>query len=399
MLNNFQKPYLCLFSSIAFFLMTYSCKKKSKDEDNPIDRTGLTNCKIPVSDGRGGIAIGFPRYSERLKAIGDVNATILMVDFPDSAATMTPEDAYKKISGAADTFTEMSYGRMTYKMNPVKHWYRMSKASTEYKFNASESHLAYINEAVELANADVDFSDTDSLVILSNPDTTGLGEQGPAFTANVGGGVTADGNEMLNAVTSGHDINTWGSIWLNHEATHTLGLIDLYAYDRQDSSNQYDLLRFTGEYSYMGFNSFTANSPGLTAWERWILGWIDDEQISCINPYRDGEANIDLSPISESGGKKAIVFPISETKVVVIESRRAKGIDHNLKKEGALIYTVDSSLATGKGAIQVYPSSQDDPRFLNSTRAVGESVTVEGVKIEVTKSELLSDSIRLSIDE
>lgn len=382
---------------VAFIFVISGCKKKQKDEEeDSIDRASLTNCKIPVADGRGGVAIGFPRYTERLKSTGKVVATVIMVDFSDSPATMTPDDAFKKISGAADTFSEMSYSKMQYDMTAIKHWYRMSKPSTSYKFNTYEAHRAYISEAVALADADVDFSLTDSLVILSNPDTTGLGEAGPAFTGSTGGGITADGREMLNATTSAHDLNTWGSIWLNHEITHTLGLVDLYAYDRTDTSNYYDTLRFTGEYSYMGYNSFKANSPGLTAWERWLLGWLDDDQVTCANPFKDGEITVDLTPISDKGGKKAIVIPLSETQVVVVESRRAKGIDQNITKPGVLVYTVDSSKQSGKGSIQVFPTSSDDPRFLKSTRAKDESVTIEGLKIDVTASSDEGDSVRLT---
>jgi hypothetical protein len=203
---------------------------------------------------------------------------------------------------------------------------------------------------------------------------------------------------MVNAVTSAHDLNTWGSIWLNHEVTHNLGLVDLYAYDRKDSSNSYDLLRFNGEYSYMGFNSFNANAPGLTAWERWLLGWISDSEVTCANPYRDGEVTAKLTPISSSGGAKAVVMPLSESKAAVVEVRRAEGIDANIVKPGVLVYTVDTSLTSGKGAIKVYPNSADDPRFLQSTRAAGESVSVEGLKIEVVSSEDDGDTVRVTVE-
>lgn len=390
---------LALVASLIFLMVACNNKGESEDDDeSDVDRATLTNCKLPVADGRGGVAIGFPRYPERLKATGTVVANVIMVDFPDSPATMSPEDAFAKISGASDTFTEMSYSALNYTLTPTFHWYRMSKNSTEYKFNAYQTHYDYIQEALDLADADVDFSSTDSLVILSNPATTGLGEAGPAFGANEGDGVNADGREMLNAVTSAHDLNTWGSIWLNHEVTHNLGLVDLYAYDKDDESNSYDLLRYTGEYSYMGFNSFTANAPGLTAWERWLLGWVTDSQMTCANPYRDGEVVAKLTPISTLGGTKAVVVPLSETKAAVVEVRRAEGIDAKIRKPGVLVYTVDTSLASGKGAIRVYPASADDPRFLESTRAAGESVSVDGLKIEVVSSEEDGDTVRVTVE-
>ncbi len=394
-----SKTHLRLLILALLVLAFGACKKKTKDDDDGedySDRAALTNCKLDDEDGRGEIGIGFPRDSSRLRSEGTVVATVIMVDFSDAEAEMTPEEAFEMISGATDTFAEMSYGRLDYTLEPVFHWYRMSKESTEYRLNTYEDHFEYIQEAVDLANADVDFSSTDSLVILSNPDTTGLGEAGPAMSVSEGYGVIADGNEMLNIATSAHDLNTWGSIWLNHEVTHNLGLVDLYAYD--DNSDWYDSIRFTGDYSYMGFNSFESNSPGLTAWERWLLGWVDDDQMICANPYSEGEITETLTAIGKDGGTKAVVIPLSETKVAVIESRRDDGIDENLFKTGALVYTVDTTLASGKGPIKVFPSSDDDRRFLKSTRSEGESVTVEGVHFEVLSSDKNSDTIRVTTD-
>ena len=83
-----------------------------------------------------------------------------MVDFPDAPATMTPQAAFAKIAGSADTFNEMSYGKFTYTMQPNYKWYRMSKNSTEYAKGGWSflSHKEYITEATKLADADVDFS-------------------------------------------------------------------------------------------------------------------------------------------------------------------------------------------------------------------------------------------------
>lgn len=379
---------------LFIFLLSACTKKKAEEASTEI----FTNCKIPIADGGGGVAIGHPRYSDRLASTGTVQATVIMVDFPDAVAVKTPAQAFAMISGATATFNEMSYGRLQYTITPTLQWFRMSKASNQYDFNTYQGHKEYIQEAVALADSTVDFSSTQSLIILSNPDASGIGTKGPAMTASPGYGVTADGNEMLNIVTSAYDLNTWGSIWLNHEVTHTLGLVDLYAYQPLNSANQYDSLRYTGMFSYMGYNSFDSNSPGLTAWERWILGWIDDDQVQCANPRVDGEINTLITPIGDSGGQKAVVVPIGATKVIVVESRRAQGIDSDLAKAGALVYTVDSSIGSGMGAIQVYPADTADPLYLQSPRALNESVSVGGYRIEVTTTSAAGDNVRITAE-
>ena len=357
----------------------------------------LADCKLPVADGRGDVSIGgWPRIDERLKSTGGVIATVVMVDFPDAPASMTPTDAFARISPSADVFNEMSYGKLSYTFKPQLKWYRMSKKSTDYVAGGWTfiKHREYITEAAKLADVDIDFSKTDSLIILANPDSTGIGNSGPAFAAIRKNGITLDGKYISNGATSAYDLNDWKSIWLNHEVTHTLGLVDLYAFTQSNSANRYDNFRYTGEFSYMGFSSYESNAPSLFAFERWNLGWINDSQIKCLKDAKSTEL---ISPVQTSGGVKAVVIPISRTKAVVIESRRAIGIDKNIAKSGALVYVVDSSIQSGQGPVRVFPSDvSSDPRYLKAPRALGESVTTEGVTIKVTKSDDSGDTVEIT---
>jgi len=274
-------------------------------------------------------------------------------------------------------------------------WYRMSKKSSDYFAGGWTfvKHRDYIIEATRLADVDIDFSKTDSLIILANPDAEAI-EYGPAFAAIRRNGITLDGNYISNGATSAYDLNNWKSIWLNHEVSHTLGLVDLYAFTQSDSANLYDNLRYTGEFSYMGFSSYESNAPSLFAFERWNLGWIDDSQIKCLKDAKSTEL---ISPVQTSGGVKAVVIPISRTKAVVIESRRAIGIDKNITKSGALVYVVDSSIQSGQGPIKVFPSDvSSDPRYLEAPRALGESVTTEGITVKVTKSDDTGDTVEIT---
>ena len=353
-------------------------------------------CKLPVADGRGDVSIGgWPRITERSKTNGTVNATVIMVDFSDAPATMTPQAAFAKISGATATFSEVSYGQLNYAFNPQYKWYRMSKPSTQYAplTQSFNTHRAYIAEAAALADSEVDFSSTDSIVILSNPDARGLGMAGPAFAAIRGNGLTLDGKYISNGTTSAYDLNYWKSIWLNHEITHTMGLVDVYAATRENAANNYDGHRYVGEFSYMGFSSFEGNAPGLFAFERWNLGWLDDSQIVCSSAKEISQL---ITPVQSAGGIKAVIVPLSRTKALVVESRRAIGLDSKIAKTGALVYIVDSSVQSGYGPVKIYPSSvSTDPRYLQAPRAVGESVTVEGITVSVTSATSAGDTVSI----
>jgi hypothetical protein len=158
-------------------------------------------CKLPIADGRGDVSIGgWPRITDRMRTTGTINVQVIMVDFPDAVAKMTPQTAFAMISGATATYSELSYGRMNYNLIPNYKWYRMKSNSTTYApLNKSfDSHRAYIAEALAMADPEVDFSSTDAFVILANPDSTGIGDSGPAFASIFGRGFTLDGKYIAN---------------------------------------------------------------------------------------------------------------------------------------------------------------------------------------------------------
>lgn len=353
-------------------------------------------CKLPIADGRGDVAIGgWPRNPDRMRSTGVVTVQVIMVDFPDAPATMTPQEAFAKISPAADTFAELSYGRMDYKLVPTYKWYRMPTLSTTYApLNKSfNTHRAYIQEALTLADPDVDFSKSDAFIILANPDAKGVGTSGPAFTPMIGNGFILDGKYIGNGATSAYDLNSWKSIWLNHEVTHTMGLVDLYAFTKGNGNDYWDWHRYVGQFSYMGFSSFESNAPSLTAYERWYLDWLDDSQIICSSETKFSQL---ITPLQSKGGVKAVMIPLSVTKLIAIEVRRPIGIDKGIKKSGTLIYTVDSSIQSGMGPVQIYPSNlTSDPLYLQAPRAVGESVEVSGYTITVTSSDSNGDTVSI----
>jgi hypothetical protein len=155
---------------------------------------------------------------------------------------------------------------------------------------------------------------------------------------------------------------------------HTMNLPDLYSHATPTG--------FTRPFSAMDF--ITSEAPEFLAWERWQLGWLDESQIVCEPP--DGEYT--LEPIETVGGTKALMIPLSDTRLVVVESRRALGLDAGLSDPGAIAYVVDSTIATGQGPIRVLNNQQ--------TLGVGESVEVEGIRIDVVAADDAGDTVRVT---
>ncbi len=339
------------------------------------------------------VGFGLPNPMYKLPTLGVVKTIVLFADFPDVPAAQTPEEALSVISPNAEKFfNDISYGKMTWTLEPHFVWLHLSQPSSYYgeAIRSYEGHLEFIQEAVTLADADVDFSTAASVVVMVPPEATAVG-YGPAFGANAGQGYTADGKTFSNGVTSGADVPAWGFLWLNHETGHTMGLPDLYAY-QYDAANYDDQHRFVGGFGLMGY--IDGSAPEFFAFERWQLGWLEDSQIIC---QPEGEQTTTITPIETAGGVKAVMIPISDSKVIVIESRRPIGYDDSLVKSGVLVYTVDTSIYSGEGTLVVYPILENDPYREQSPLANGESITVENVTITVTGSTAEGDTVQVTI--
>ncbi len=333
-------------------------------------------CKLPTTHPGYGVYLGFPNRPNGLKAIGTVNVPVAMVDFPDAVATMTPQDAFKLVApGAAEFFLAASYGQMKLELTPSMRWDRMSKASAEYNMargtNTYANHYAYSLEALTLAAKTLDFSNADGFLVLTNPAASGI-SLGPAFATSPGFGITINGRSLVSGATSAYPLTAWGPKWLNHELGHALGLVDLYDANPGTLSGNH----FVGEFSIM--NKILGLAPMLFAWESWQIGWLTDAQITCAPT---GNTVVTLTPIEDAGGMKAVIVPTGKYSAIVVESRRAKGLDSKLTRGGALVYLVDTQVNTGAGVIKVLPLDDTDESKINKLLNVGQSVTYQGVTV------------------
>ncbi len=344
----------------------------------------LTSAKLPETQLNNGVGIGFPRRPFRQKTSGTVKVAVILVDFSDAPATRTPQSVFNLVSPSSETFLNtISYGNLTMVLEPKLTWYRMSKPSSSYvstagTFTTGGMHRDYIQEAVNLADAEVDFSQSDQLLILTNPDASSIAN-GPAMVGNSTFGVTVDSKLFTNAVTSGKDLLYWSSvnaIWFPHEFGHSMGLPDLYAYSGANGS------RFVGQFSMMG--NIAGFAPDYSAWEKWLLGWISDSQVRSVNVK--GPGSVQLTPLSSKGGLKFLIIPIDATSAILVEDRRASGYDNKLPKEGPVVYLIDTKLASGNGVLKVLPLSDTDEVKAQAPLSVGQSLTYGTVTVRCTAS-------------
>ncbi|MEM6395587.1 MAG: hypothetical protein AAF741_04510 [Bacteroidota bacterium] len=376
-----------IFFILVFSFFTTSCGNRKTETSDQQNKTKAI-CKLPrVVDGP--IALGFPKVEGLAPSIGELNMTVLFVDFNDVPATKSTDRVFSIINPIAPNFyEEISYGRLELNLMPNHEWLRLSQPSAHYgkAIYKGEPHLNFIQEAVDLAKHRVDFSETDVVLVMSNPDAEAIA-LGPVFKSlDSTWHIKAPGASISVGITSGYDLNHWGGLWLAHETGHTFGLPDLYDFEGENQ------LRSVGTFGIMGTQA--GNAPGFFAFERWVLGWIDDNQIVC---HDSGETEVELEAIEKIGGTKAIIVPIDSTSALVVESRRKIGVDTRTK-EGALVYLVNTALSGGNGPIQVKPGVKSEYEFLqDAPMTKGETYTFDNVTVEVIASNKASDKVKVTV--
>ena len=323
-----------------------------------------------------------------VKPRGTLRAAVVFVDFSDAPGAETPS---KIVAGWLDPGIKWlrvsSYGRFAIALQPATAWVRMPKPAASYGYARGltyNTHKTYLTDAIAAADATFDFSQTDIVYVVAAK--TQLIPHSPTFRG-VPGTFVADGRTLGPAVTFGLDAYTYGRTILPHETGHLLGLPDLYA----SSGEQH---RFVGAWDLMG-NVF--NATDLFAWHRLKLGWLDPAQVVCVPKGR--ARTVELTPLAAPRGRKAVFVRTGDTTGLIVENRRPVGNDASICDRGALVYTVDSSVASGAGPIKVVRGSPAGCGFGPRSDAplhAGESVSVGTVRVTVTGRRGLNVSVRIT---
>jgi M6 family metalloprotease-like protein len=289
-----------------------------------------------------------------VRPVGKIRAVMLFVDFPnaraeDNAAPYDTTAAYHDfLAPAADWFRRSSSGRLDLRISAVPKWFRMPLADSEYGIARDmplRTQTQYIRQAVELADADVDFSDYDLVYVVPSRNAVNI-PLSPAYVNGTDDRIFADGTWLDHGVTFGRDMWSWGFKILVHEAGHTFGLPDLYFEPGETHAavRGWDLMGNIG-----------GRQPDFLAWHKLKLGWLRDGQIDCVT--KAGTTRHQLRPVERAGGGKAVVVRTGETTAYVIESRRPIGHDTEACSSGVLVYAIDSQLRSGQAPVRIIDAS------------------------------------------
>jgi M6 family metalloprotease-like protein len=327
----------------------------------------------------------------------------LHVDYPDLPGNYDPSaekiDAIEEIN---DFYKSASYGKLTFDWTVPNFFSRMPHEVGYYHLTSATfqtinpyDNINFLQDAVNVSDPKVDFSKFD-LVIIFGPKqatTSQIGEH-PGTRSGTNIKVFSKEGQVRNIQTSiakgfKHGYTKLGDYYssgLIHEIGHELGLVDLYLYPNNQpnlygANNKYSSLGTFGPYDYM--NSIGGPLPEPNGWNRWLLGFLDDDQVACLKPSESGTFQVEN--LGKAGvGLKLIVIKVNESEAILIESRRSDGYDYSLSTvdEGLLVYKLDTKWTTGHGAFGlVLKKGITKPDLGDALIRSGESVTVGGINI------------------
>lgn len=390
------------------------------DPNTPTNGTGSTNstfpddntpwvptCKLP-RQAFAWQSVGHGFMSDCVPSKGTIQGFMIFVDFSDAEALEeSPQDAYDfLVPDANKWFQEISYHQLGLNITAdTSKFYRMPHSAESYDWDSglnNQQHYAYVEDALDAYMNNGENpppAATDILYVVPTRNAAWMTRS----LASSFGAFTRDQKFVANrAVTFGVDpYNSWGYKALNHETGHSMCLPDLYPLDLNFPTGE-----FVGGWSVMG--NVGGIAPDFFAWDKWRLGWILDEDVDCILEH--GTTRHTLTPVETEGGTKAVIVATNKTSALIAEARVAKGADEKICAPGVLLYTVDTTLATGQGPIRVLdatPGSDSCGSDVSGWEPLNDatlsmsgtkSYEVSGWGIKVTLVDEKDDQFKIEVD-
>lgn len=362
---------------------------------------------------------GFP-LSPKFQPTKRMNIQILATSFKNHAATSNPmEDHKRMIDLFVSTLSNISDIPINPVVFPVTKYIQLPREVEEYKMY---EHLGntdlYAKDVIDAWDPEINFTNVDYVLILI-PKTVSIEEFNRAINFNpfrtaekTITAVMAEGPFLLVEGTNrnaqySNNVNAYFLGFMQatmiHEGIyHMLGLDDHVGDEKYRDPHVPD----PSDMSLLGTGSW-GNMSGLQGelitWDKWTAGLIYDAQVDCVNGLQ--ATTHWLRPSSSRGNfTKMVVIPLSQSKAIVVESRRSTGYNFKfpLDTEGVLVYTVDTTETRNKYGISVVrPPYRTGDRFLkgvllgDATLKRGESLDVLGYKISVLENGDSGDVVKI----
>ena len=389
----------------------------------------------------------FPNLQEEptfLPSLGELEVALVFVDWQDKKGLESDHSYYmSQAQFMSDWFEVVSQGNLRINWRVSQDWSTLSGSWRDYYANndgsISDEDRApfeqwFLDEAVKASDESFDYSDID-YVVFAMPLSGRMGENNEEFgevVMNFGTeGMAFDihprslrqtvvyskeksiGNWVISG-TAYQDQRGFTPAWTHwaHELGHMFGMRSHAPIPGVEEQSQY----FANPMSATSLFAYSWHPVrAVSTWHSWILGWIDDSQVLCVDA---NDIENEVFAINNfrllDGDTKAVIVRTGETTGLVIESREwdpdfdaPSRMAKNGFYDGVLMYYIDSSrVISDESLIPLMPHGLGQiwdenlpPWAISSSDFMfqeGESAQYEDFEIEVLTMQDGVDYVRIS---
>lgn len=355
-------------------------------------------CRLADGSQRFETRRGFPRSETRLATRGSVRGIVLFVEFTDVKGD--PSDIAARFTAYTEKtsrfYAAQSYGALSLTFDYYPQYLAIPQPSSRYgmdRHNAGRPEI-YLRDALDAADPHVNFAPYDFVVVIP-PTSVEKIVYGPAFPMpSHNDFLRTDEKVFRSATVAGSDSIRNGPAawwWTSHELGHLFGLEHQYSW----SIATYERI-VTGMWDLMETGD---QAPEFLAWHRFLMGWLPDESIRCMDGAAMPETSFHhIAPIVSSELKpRSVMIRLSHKEAIVVEVRRNMGLDEISEfDEGVLVYLVNTHDRDSRPTVLILTERPVRPDVLVAgTLKVGQQVTHAGVTVAVVASEASGDTIRV----
>ena len=355
----------------------------------------IEQCKIKeTSKVRQDLPTGFPRINSLTPSSGTVKWALVPVDFSDLPGDkdfMARIDDQMKL--VAEWYETVSEGKLKIEWVVAKNWVTLPGDSSDYKIPYSETPTKspqvanFWKKAIAESDRYFDFTGIKTVNFILPKGQKIIPESGQGFPwdAAMKANPTQEGTlDTFTILGANFELpgTTYWQYWA-HEFAHAIGIPHLGSSRvwRQDAA--LDL---------MGIDN--GPSKELSTWLRFVQGWLEDEKVYCQEKNSLKSTEVTLVPLNQTKpGIKMAVVKLSETKLLILESRRVTKFECVTEsyREGVLAYIYDATLGhTEYFFVALEPEGRPfektacrSPDTIDFLLRTGDKVTVDGVTVEV----------------
>jgi M6 family metalloprotease-like protein len=245
-------------------------------------------------------------------------------------------------------------------------------------------------DSIRAADPDVDFSQYEFINVVMAP-TNKVGFEGAMSLP----GTMLDGkpfNEATFGSVREYVNDPTKKIWLLHEVGHLMGLMHPVNTNPRENPDGYPV--------WDAMVNGVSAQPEFLSWHRFMLDWFSESQVKCVDSSNAGEYVVKISSLSSNNTQtKMLTVKLSETKTLVVESRRSNSLVKLAgTHEGILAYTVDQTVKDYLGAFKfIYDKPSRANGFLYATMKAGSKISVGKVNLTILRNDKDGDYVKVTV--